>query len=217
MGTVVDLIGQRFNRLLVVERVENSKNRKARWKCVCDCGNVKIATSQDLKRGHTQSCGCLHDEVARINGQKIRHGQSHTRIHRIWTQMKTRCFNPNKDNYELYGGRGITVCDEWRNSFETFYEWAMQNGYQAGLTIDRINPDGNYEPANCRWATPKWQSRNRRDTVFVEINGQMKSLSEWCEIKEVPYISAYQRYKKGFVGEEIFNFKRRNSKRKERK
>lgn len=115
------------------------------------------------------------------------HGKRHTRIYSIWLNMKTRCYNKNNNYYEYYGRRGIKICNEWRDSFQAFYDWAMENGYQDGLTIDRVDTNSNYEPSNCRWTDRKQQSRNRRNNKKYTINGETHCLSEWCEILNLNY------------------------------
>lgn len=156
-----DLTGQRFGRLVVVERVQNhGKNMQARWLCVCDCGNETTALSDNLKRGYVTSCGCYRKE--KTAECKTTHGMNRTRLHRIWIGMKNRCCNPNNAGFEYWGARGIKVCDDWKNDFQSFYEWAISNGYADNLSIDRIDPNGNYEPSNCRWATAHEQRINQR-------------------------------------------------------
>lgn len=159
MGNFIDLTGQKFGRLTVIKRGENIDNH-AGWICQCECGNIVNVNGKYLREGKTTSCGCYHNELLRE--RSLTHGKTHTRLYRIWANIISRCCNSNVDCYEYYGGRGISICDEWKNNFENFYEWSINNGYNEQLTIDRINNDGNYEPSNCRWVTMKEQCKNRR-------------------------------------------------------
>ena len=164
MSALKDLTGQRFGRLVVIERSGSNNQKRATWKCCCDCGRVTVVTSSNLLRGITKSCGCIHVENL-INRFTV-HGKRKSRLYEVWKNMKKRCTNPSVHNYHRYGGRGITVCDEWRNDFQAFYEWAMANGYDENApymqcTIDRIDNDSGYSPDNCRWVDAATQNRNK--------------------------------------------------------
>lgn len=163
-----DLTGQRFGRLVALYTVP-SNNYRARWHCVCDCGNTKDVLQQNLVNGHARSCGCLHAErnrekLAAINSALGRedHHETKTRLYRIWIGIKSRCFGPTSSSYGKYGARGIIVCPEWAESFSAFKEWALAHGYTDELSIDRVDVDGNYSPENCRWAGGSVQAFNKR-------------------------------------------------------
>ena len=160
MSITKDLTGKKYGRWTVIRRDTNDKNNRSRWVCECECGNTKTLKLCDLRNGRSKSCGCLRRE----NTSKMfsSHQKTNTRLYRIWASMKNRCLNPNASRYKDWGGRGITVCEEWKNNFIAFYEWAMTNGYSDNLSIDRIDNDKGYSPDNCRWATLTEQMRNTR-------------------------------------------------------
>lgn len=203
---IKDLTGRRFGRLTVEGFAY--KNRYVYWHCRCDCGNEKDVMGSALTSGDTQSCGCLGKE-RRIEGRHAMRkyqgrydSTGHSRIYRIWRAMVMRCTNPKMDNYSRYGGRGIRICDEWQN-FQVFHDWAVSNGYSDDLSIDRIDPDGDYSPENCRWADSEMQNNNRRDSVFVEYNGERMTIAQWARKLDVPVMTLYKRHQRGWSDEEI--------------
>lgn len=172
------LVGEKFGRLTVLHPTKNrfSGCGDIVWECKCDCGNIcYVATCNFIaKRSKTISCGCNRRE------QSTTHGYSETRLYKCWTAIKQRCFNEKSQNYSRYGGRGITVCNEWL-SFETFMNWALNNGYSPDLSIDRIDNNGNYEPSNCRWVDMSVQANNKRSNRYIEIDGVTKTLTQWAK------------------------------------
>lgn len=160
MSKVKDLTGKTFGRLTVIKRAENDINGRARWVCKCSCGVESIKTGKLLLNGHCKSCGCgeYENRVKNVTSHRL----SNTRLYNIWKAIKQRCYYAKHKDYHNYGGRGITVCDEWLHDFQTFYNWAITHGYRDDLSIDRIDVNGNYEPNNCRWATAHEQRINQR-------------------------------------------------------
>lgn len=192
-------IGIVYGRLTVKESLGRDKRSRDMWLCACECGTVKAIRGDHLRAGAVKSCGCLSKEkareTARATGRKnLKHGGDGTKLYSIWHNIKCRCLTPSHKAYKHYGGRGVSICAEWVNDFAKFREWALNNGYKQGLSIDRINNDKGYSPTNCRWATPKEQSRNTRSNV--RING--KCLSEWCERAVVSGSTVSRRLAKGW-------------------
>lgn len=192
--------GMRFGRLVVCERLDdvihNNGERERVWRCICDCGNEKVVNENPMKYGGTRSCGCLYRETRPKKGFSAKHGKSRTRLYGLWGGMLSRCRNPKDDSYPNYGARGITVCDEWAQDFLVFEQWAIDAGYKRGLSLDRIDYNGNYCPENCRWATSKQQCNNRSNNIIITIDGEAKTLAEWCEVYDVPYFTIWSRIKK---------------------
>ena len=186
-----DLTGKKFGRLTVIKRVENDKSGFSQWLCKCDCGNEKIVRATSLLKGEIVSCRCYQREA--IAKSTIKHRMIHTPLYNIWLNMKNRCNNPNNKSYKHYGGRGIKVCDEWQNDYMSFYTWCMAHGYKKGLSLDRINNDGNYEPTNCRWVTQQVQLNNTRRCKMITMDGKTQSLSDWAREYNVPIERTRQR------------------------
>lgn len=164
----LNLIDQRFGRLIAIRATEKRKNGKIIWLCKCDCGNSVEIRSSALKHGDIKSCGCLQKEI--ITRIRFKHGEEGTRLYIIWSNMKLRCLNKNNPAYKRYGERGIEICDEWKNDFLAFRFWAILNGYQDHLTIDRIDNDGDYEPNNCQFLTKPENSRKGRRSNYEKEN-----------------------------------------------
>ena len=174
-----DLTGKRFGRLTVLRRAPNySTSPTTRWYCLCDCGKETIATLPMLKNGKALSCGCYGRE--RVKEVVTKHGGRNTRLYHIWSMMKQRTDNPKHTAYKNYGGRGIEVCKEWHDDFQSFREWAYSAGYSDNLSIDRIDNDGNYEPKNCRWVNTVDQNRNQRSNIVLEYDGKKQLMSDWA-------------------------------------
>lgn len=177
---MIKLDGQRFGKLVVEQSF--SKNHRGYSICRCDCGNRFVTRNDGLKSGETVSCGCYNRDRARRGDNRRTHGQAGKPLYKSWQNMKNRCYNKKVRQYKDYGGRGITVCDEWRDSFAAFESWAMSSGYKNGLTVDRIDNDGNYCPENCRWITKQEQQSNKRNNHTAQIDGVSRTLTEWAKI-----------------------------------
>ena len=181
MSKLVDITGNKYGKLTVIKRLQNIKGGIALWECRCDCGNSTVVRGGNLKSGAVKSCGCLR----RIS--RPTHNMSHSKIYQVWNGIKNRCYNSNIKDYKNYGGRGITMCDEWKNSFTNFYEWAIASGYSEGLTIERINNNEGYNPKNCTWIPKEAQVNNRRFCRMITYNGKTQNLTAWCNELKLPY------------------------------
>lgn len=203
MGKRVDLIGKKFNRLTVVERVGVNVGGSVLWLCKCDCGRTFIDTSSHITSGHTKSCGCFRRE--RSKQLFTKHGKKDTRLYNIWCSMKQRCYDENCNTYKNYGGRGIKICDGWKNDFMKFYNWSIDNGYNNTLSIDRIDVNGNYEPSNCRWSTREEQNDNRRTTRYITYNGVTKTIKQWSDYLSISHNTLYSRLYRGWDTRKIID------------
>lgn len=170
-------VGKEYGRLVVIKEVEQKKNKR-RFLCKCACGKIKPYFLIKLTTGRTKSCGCLAKEVLLANNTT--HGLSYHPLYNVWNSMRQRCSNKNAHAYCRYGGRDITVCLKWQN-FKRFYDWAVSNGYQKGLTIERVENSGNYNSDNCTWIPLEQQARNRRNNKIVEYNGKSMILADWSK------------------------------------
>lgn len=192
-----DLISRQFCRLTVIEQVGVKESpcgtKRKLWRCRCDCGNEVITTTNNLKNGNTKSCGCLRNEI--INNRNTVHGGSHDRLYGIWKNMKRRCNSEKDSHYQRYGGRGIKVCNEWSNSYQSFKEWAYENGYDENAdfqecTLDRIDNDGDYEPSNCRFVGKIDQMNNTSTNRHVTFNGEKMTIAQFARMLNIEQMKA---------------------------
>lgn len=184
-----DIIGAEFGNLKVLQ--QSYKGGRKVYKCLCRCGNVVYTQKYYLTSGRQISCGCAR----KTNRKHMVHGGSDSRLYRCWQGIKQRCGCKSANEYERYGGRGIKVCDDWAQSFKSFEDWALANGYSDNLTIDRIDTEGDYTPDNCRWVSYKVQANNKSNNIVIHYQGQTKTLMEWCEVLNLPYSTIHKRIK----------------------
>lgn len=193
----IDITGQRFGRLTVIKKTERrDESGNVYWYCKCDCGGNIETQGKSLRKGLVISCGCAKREHGK--NLNLKHGMSRTRVYDIWCAMKSRCSNNSDENYLKYGGRGISICEEWIDSedgFENFAKWAFDNGYMDDLSIDRIDVDGDYKPSNCKWSTPKEQMQNTRRNRYVKHDGKIYSISELAEKLNMTYMQTWHRFR----------------------
>lgn len=193
----------KFGRLTVIEKAEPHVSKggvhKGQWLCECDCGNIVKVITSNLIAGNSTSCGCYNNEQIKI--RSVTHGQRHTKLYGVWSNIKLRCYSETNKSYLNYGARGIKMCDEWRDSFESFSIWAYEHGYNpdasySECTLDRIDVNGMYCPENCRWATAKEQSNNRTNTLYLTVNNETHTISEWSDITGIKYHTIFARINK---------------------
>ena len=196
-----DLTNMKFNHLTVISLLPDKTNKHGDryWLCECDCEDKtkKEIAENHLVRGNIKSCGCILKEslIERWEGKTKKDLYPYYKeIYSTYDSMRKRCYNEKHDNYKRYGGRGIVICDEWLNNFMNFYNWAIENDYKENLTIERIDYDGNYEPSNCKWATWEEQSYNKSNTLYIEVDNEMKTVKQWSDETGIPSYIIYQRY-----------------------
>lgn len=198
--SVIEMKGQKYGRLMVIKRAENNKYGDAMWECRCECGAVIVTAGYRIRSGKAKSCGCYHKD--KMADRCFRHGYADTKLYRAWAAMRARCFNETNESYPRYGGRGIAVCSVWED-FITFREWALKNGYRPGLTIERIDVNGNYEPSNCCFATRREQNRNTTRNVRVNLDGKEYLLADLARMAGVTRGTMSARYSRGLRGRDL--------------
>lgn len=198
-------LGTRFGKLTVI-----SSLGKGWFLCKCDCGGEKITLGRRLRRGDVESCGCLLHEKC------FKHGEKDSRLYFSWKNMKNRCTNKNAHSYRNYGGRGISVCEEWRQSYTAFRDWAIASGYRDNLTIDRIDVNGNYCPENCRWVLPSDQALNKTSNRQIEWRGKTQPLCVWSKELGINYGTLKGRLNRGWDVESAMTTPAKNAESKEK-
>lgn len=194
MPPLIPLEGKRFGRLIVFARDLSRPSRRTYWHCRCDCGRECSVAQGNLSRAHTESCGCLLKDVVTT------HGLSNLKIYRTWAHMMERCYVSSHTDYANYGGRGITVCQQWHDPQKFFFDMGDQ---PQNLSLDRINNDGPYSPDNCRWATPKEQQNNKRFNHQLTFKNETRTIAEWAELLQIPLARIYARVCRGWPIERI--------------
>lgn len=207
-----DLTGKKFNMMTVICRSDNppkTVNRGAFWLCRCECGREKTVSAKSLKAGQIVSCGCHRRKEDSVKSNPLVKS-----LYRVYYDMKRRCYNEQCFSYQWYGAKGISICDEWlgNNGFRTFEQWAYNNGYSKGLTIDRIDTYGNYEPLNCRWVSMKIQQNNKTTTKYITYKNTTLPLAYWAEYLDIPYETLYARLSTGWSVKRAFETSNENKK-----
>lgn len=200
--------GDKFGKWTIIEEIAPkiiSNKPRRMFRCQCECGNIGEVQLSCLRNGHSTSCGC--EQKKRASAANTKHGLEKQPLYCTWKNMKKRCNNPNATEYKNYGGRGISVCEEWSKDFQNFYDWAINNGWTKELTIDRIDTNGNYCPENCRWADVKTQMNNMTKNHYIEYNGDTYTLSTLSEHLNIPYnIVRYRLSNCKWTVEQLINY-----------
>lgn len=195
--------GDKVGKLTVIEQANDAVLcRDKKWTCLCECGNTTTVDDARLEAGITKSCGCLREITTKR--LKTQHGYTRSRLYAIWSGMKARCYNKNKINYARYGGKGITICEEWLHDFSKFKDWSLSHGYDDSLTIDRIDSTKGYSPDNCRWADIYTQANNKSRNIYITYHGERHTVAEWSRIIPIGYATIKKRYQSGWSVEDIF-------------
>lgn len=182
MTRAINMVGKRFEGCVVISREGSNKDKKATWRCVCKCGKEFVTTGKSIRLKLIKSCGCLKiSRIKEVGFKNKTHGETKTRLYNIWHGMKKRCRTKSDTSFKYYGGKGISVCDEWESSYEVFRDWANANGYEDNLTLDRLDNNGDYSPENCKWSDLYEQARNRSNNVRVDFKGENMTLSQVAE------------------------------------
>lgn len=201
MAVRVDLTGKRYGKLTVIGIAEDVVGKRKKWLCRCDCGNECVVLGYNLQSGHIRNCRECGFKA--LSEKRTTHGKRHEKIYYVWYDMIRRCEKETDKSYKNYGARGISVCEEWHDPCK-FFEWADKSGYKHGLELDRIDVNGNYCPENCRWITSLENNNNRRNNVFISMNGEEHTISEWCRILGVTAKKFNYHRGKGYTGDELY-------------
>lgn len=201
-----DIAGLRSGRLVALEfdayAQFPSGVKYEKWLCKCDCGSYVSINKKNLMSGLSKSCGCA---IAEANVRRLTtHGDKKSRLYNIWCNIKSRCYNPKNQDFDRYGGRGISMFEQWRDNYSEFKDWAVNNGYDDALTIDRIDVNGNYCPSNCRWVDMVAQANNRTNTIYIEYRGESHTCAEWSVLTGINYDTLNDRYNRGLTGDALF-------------
>lgn len=212
------ICGKRFNYFTVLNVDHFDEDKQSWFLCRCDCGKEFLIRGACIKK--QKSCGCMTNKM--LSDARKTHGESKTKLYDVWHLMKERCYRKGHKSYPDYGGRGIIVCDEWKNDYTAFRDWALRNGYDenAGYmecTLDRVDVNGNYEPSNCRWVSMKKQCNNRRNNNWLSYNGETHTMSEWAEITGIAFDTLWRRQRRGWDDERILTAPLRMTKRHKKK
>lgn len=201
----IDISGQRFGMLTAIKMVGKNERNNALWLCMCDCGGECVRATVELRKRDNHSCGCMAKEhLRKMSDKNITHEMTGSRIYGCYKGMMSRCYRPNDIHFPAYGGRGIIVCDEWKNNSKAFIDWALTNGYSDDLTIERIDVNGNYEPSNCKWIPMSEQYDNKQKNIMIEWNGEKHCAAYWSRVTGINANTIRWRYKHGWDVERIF-------------